>query len=343
MKAILFHHHGDPSVLHYTDVNEPHLGPSSVLVRVHACALNHLDLWVRRGLPGVPIPLPHIPGSDIAGEVAKIGPEVHSVYVGQKVVLAPGVTCGKCPACLSGNDNLCRDFTNLGYMVDGGCAEFVRCPEVNCLPYPDNLDWVHAAAIPLVFQTAWHMLVNRAQLQPGETVLVLAAGSGVGSAAIQIAKFFGARVLATAGNDEKLAKAKEIGADEVIHHGIMPIAKEVRRLTHNRGVDVVIEHVGTATWEDSVKSLANAGRLVTCGATTGYDAKIDLRFVFTRQLSILGSYMGTKTELRTVLSLVARGRLKPIVDKVWPLHDCIAAHAYLEKGKQFGKVVLTVP
>ena len=343
MKAILFHHHGDPSVLHYTDVNEPHLGPSSVLVRVHACALNHLDLWVRRGLPGVPIPLPHIPGSDIAGEVAKIGPEVHSVYVGQKVVLAPGVTCGKCPACLSGNDNLCRDFTNLGYMVDGGCAEFVRCPEVNCLPYPDNLDWVHAAAIPLVFQTAWHMLVDRAQLQPGETVLVLAAGSGVGSAAIQIAKFFGARVLATAGNDEKLAKAKEIGADEVIHHGIMPIAKEVRRLTHNRGVDVVIEHVGTATWEDSVKSLANAGRLVTCGATTGHEAKIDLRFVFTRQLSILGSYMGTKTELRTVLSLVARGRLKPIVDKVWPLHDCIAAHAYLEKGKQFGKVVLTVP
>ena len=343
MKAILFHHHGDPSVLHYTDVNEPHLGPSSVLVRVHACALNHLDLWVRRGLPGVPIPLPHIPGSDMAGEVAKIGPEVHSVYVGQKVVLAPGVTCGKCPACLSGNDNLCRDFTNLGYMVDGGCAEFVRCPEVNCLPYPDNLDWVHAAAIPLVFQTAWHMLVDRAQLQPGETVLVLAAGSGVGSAAIQIAKFFGARVLATAGNDEKLAKAKEIGADEVIHHGIMPIAKEVRRLTHNRGVDVVIEHVGTATWEDSVKSLANAGRLVTCGATTGHEAKIDLRFVFTRQLSILGSYMGTKTELRTVLSLVARGRLKPIVDKVWPLHDCIAAHAYLEKGKQFGKVVLTVP
>jgi NADPH:quinone reductase-like Zn-dependent oxidoreductase len=343
MKAILFHHHGDPSVLHYTDVNEPHLGPSSVLVRVHACALNHLDLWVRRGLPGVPIPLPHIPGSDMAGEVAKIGPEVHSVYVGQKVVLAPGVTCGKCPACLSGNDNLCRDFTNLGYMVDGGCAEFVRCPEVNCLPYPDNLDWVHAAAIPLVFQTAWHMLVDRAQLQPGETVLVLAAGSGVGSAAIQIAKFFGARVLATAGNDEKLAKAKEIGADEVIHHGIMPIAKEVRRLTHNRGVDVVIEHVGTATWEDSVKSLANAGRLVTCGATTGHEAKIDLRFVFTRQLSILGSYMGTKTELRTVLNLVARGRLKPIVDKVWPLHDCIAAHAYLEKGKQFGKVVLTVP
>jgi NADPH:quinone reductase-like Zn-dependent oxidoreductase len=343
MKAILFHRHGDPSVLHYTDVNEPHLGPSDVLVRVRACALNHLDLWVRRGLPGIPIPLPHIPGSDIGGEVAKIGSEVHTVHVGQKVVLAPGVTCGKCPACLSGNDNLCRDYTNLGYMIDGGCAEYVRCPEVNCLPYPENLDWVHAAAIPLVFQTAWHMLVHGAQLRPGESVLVLAAGSGVGSAAIQIAKFFGAHVIATAGNDEKLAKAKQIGADEVIHHGIMPIAKEDRRLTHNRGVDVVFEHVGTATWDDSVKSLANAGRLVTCGATTGYDAKLDLRFLFTRQLSIMGSYMGTKTELRTVLQLVAQGRLKPIVDKVWPLHDAIAAHNYLERAKQFGKVVLTVP
>jgi NADPH:quinone reductase-like Zn-dependent oxidoreductase len=343
MKAVVFHHHGDPSVLHYTDVPEPHLRHNEVLVRVHACALNHLDLWVRRGLPGVPIPLPHIPGSDIAGVVEKIGPEAQSVYVGEKVVLAPGITCGKCPACLSGNDNLCPHFTNLGYMMDGGCAEYVRCPDVNCFPYPDDLEWAHAAAVPLVFQTAWHMLIHRAQLQPGETVLVLAAGSGVGSAAIQIAKFFGAYVIATAGNDEKLAKAKEIGADQVIHHGVMPISKEVRRLTGNRGVDVVVEHVGTATWDHSVKSLANGGRLVTCGATTGYDAKIDLRFLFTRQLSILGSYMGTKGELRMVLKLVAQGRLKPIVDKVWPLHDAIAAHSYLEKAKQFGKVVLTVP
>jgi NADPH:quinone reductase-like Zn-dependent oxidoreductase len=343
MKAIVFHHHGDPSVLHYTDVPEPHLRHNEVLVRVHACALNHLDLWVRKGLPGIFIPLPHIPGSDVAGEVAKIGPEVHTVYVGQKVVLAPGVTCGTCAACLSGNDNLCRDFTTLGYMLDGGCAEYVRCPAVNCFPYPENLDWVNAAAVPLVFQTAWHMLVHRAQLQPGETVLVRAAGSGVGSAAIQIAKFFGAQVIATAGTDEKLEKAKQIGADEVIHHGIMPVAKEVRRLTRNHGADVVIEHVGQATWDESVKSLANAGRLVTCGATSGPDARIDLRFLFTRQLSIMGSYMGTKDELRRVMKLVAQGLLKPIVDKVWPLHDCIAAHNYLEKGKHFGKLVLTVP
>jgi len=343
MKAIVFHQHGDPSVLHYTDVNEPHLRHNEVLVKVHACALNHLDLWVRRGLPGVPIPLPHIPGSDIAGEVVKVGPDVHTVHIGQKVLLAPGVTCGKCPACLGGRDNLCRDYTNLGYMIDGGCAEYVRCPDVNCMPYPENLDWVHAAAIPLVFLTAWHMLVNRAQLRPGDTALIIGAGSGVGSAAIQIAKYFGAYVISTAGSDEKLAKAKEIGADDVIHHKIMHISKEVRRLTNNRGVDVVFEHVGVATWDESVKSLALGGRLVTCGCTTGYDAKLDLRFLFSRQLSIVGSYMGSKDELRTVLRLAALGRLTPVVDKVWPLHECIAAHTYLEKGKQFGKIVLTVP
>jgi len=342
MKAIVFQKHGDPSVLHFTDVPEPHLRHHEVLVRVRACALNHLDLWVRRGLPGLQVPLPHIPGSDIAGEIATVGPEVTTVHIGQKVVLAPGVTCGKCPACLSGNDNLCRDFTNLGHMIDGGCAEFVRCPEVNCMPYPENLDWAHAAAVPLVFQTAWHMLVNRAQLRPGEEVLILAAGSGVGSAAIQIAKFFGCRVIATAGSDEKIAKAKHLGADEVIHHGIMPISKEVRRLTNNRGVDIAFEHVGQATWAESLKSLATAGRLVTCGATTGPDAKLDIRFLFTRQLSLLGSYMGTKDELRTILKLVAQGRLAPVVDKIWPLHECATAHSYLENSKQFGKVVLSI-
>jgi len=343
MKAIVFHEHGDPSVLQYEDVPEPHARPGEVLVGVHACALNHLDLWVRRGLPGVPIPLPHIPGSDIAGEIVKLGEGVTTVRVGQKVLLAPGVTCGKCPACISGNDNRCREFTNLGYIIDGGCAEFVRCPEVNCMTYPENLDWVHAAAVPLVFQTAWHMLVNRAQLQVGEDVLVLAAGSGVGSAALQVAKFFGARVIATAGTDEKLKKAKELGADELINHSVIPISKEVRRLTNNRGVDIVFEHVGSATWEHSIKSLAPGGRLVTCGATTGYDVKLDMRFLFTRQLSLLGSYMGTKTELRTVLKLVEQGRLKPVVDKVWPLQDAALAHDYLEKNKQFGKVVLTIP
>jgi NADPH:quinone reductase-like Zn-dependent oxidoreductase len=343
MKAIAFDRHGDPGVLRYTEVEEPQLRSNDVLVRVRACALNHLDLWVRRGLPGVPIPLPHIPGSDIAGEVVKVGPEVYTVQVGQKVLLAPGVTCGKCPACLGGRDNLCPEYTNLGYLIDGGCAEFVRCPDVNCMAYPESLDWVHAAAVPLVFLTAWHMLITRAQLRPGETALILGAGSGVGSAAIQIAKYIGARVISTAGSDAKLAKAKELGADHAINHRAGSVGTEVRRITNKRGVDVVFEHIGTATWDDSVRSLAAAGRLVTCGATTGYDAKLDLRFLFSRQLSILGSYMGSKEELRTVLNLVAQGRFKPIVEKVWPLQECAAAHTYLEDGKQFGKVVLTVP
>ena len=342
MKAIQFRQHGGPEVLQFTEVPDPEPRANEVLVRVRACALNHLDLWVRRGLPNVPIPLPHIPGSDVAGEVARIGSEVTTVRVGQKVVLAPGVTCGKCAACISGRDNLCRQFTNLGYMIDGGCAEFVRVPEVNCLPYPENLSFEEAAAVPLVFQTAWHMLIARAELQPGEDVLVLGAGSGVGSAAIQIAKFFGARVLATAGSDEKLARARELGADHLINHKTQKIRDEVRRITNKRGVDVVFEHVGTATWDDSLASLALAGRLVTCGNTTGYDAKLDLRFLFSRQLSLLGSYMGVKSELHTVMKLVAAGRLKPVVDRTFPLAEAARAHAYLESGQQFGKLILKV-
>ena len=342
MKAIQFQQHGGPEILKYIDAPDPTVRPNEVLVRVRACALNRLDLWVRQGIPGVPIPLPHIPGSDVAGEIVQIGAEVTTVRVGQRVVLAPGVTCGKCAACLAGLDNRCRQFTNLGYMIDGGCAELVRAPEVNCLPYPENLSFEQAAAVPLVFQTAWHMLLARAELQPGEDVLILGAGSGVGVAAIQIAKFFGARVIATAGTDEKLAKARDLGADHVINHKSQKIRDEVRRITGKRGVDVVFEHVGTATWDESLASLAPSGRLVTCGATTGYDAKVDLRFLFSRQLSLLGSYMGTKNDLRTVMKLVAAGRLKPIVDRVFPLAEAPAAHGYLESGAQFGKVVLTV-
>ncbi len=342
MKAIVFSTHGGPEVLKFTDAPDPAIRPNEVLVRVKACALNHLDLWVRRGIPNVPIPLPHIPGSDVAGEIAQIGADVTTVRVGQKVVLAPGVTCGKCPACVAGLDNHCRQFANLGYLIDGGCAEFVRVPEVNCLPYPENLTFEEAASIPLVFQTAWHMLLARAELQPGEDVLILGAGSGVGSAAIQVAKFFGARVIATAGSDEKLQKAKQLGADHLINHKTQKIRDEVRRITSKRGVDVVFEHVGTATWDDSFASLALGGRLVTCGATTGYDAKIDLRFLFSRQLSLLGSYMGTKSELHSVMRLVASGRFQPIVDRIFPLAACAEAHAYLESGSQFGKVVLAV-
>jgi 2-desacetyl-2-hydroxyethyl bacteriochlorophyllide A dehydrogenase len=342
VRAIVFTKHGGPDVLQYTDAPTPTIRPSEVLVRVKACALNHLDLWVRRGLPGVPIPLPHIPGSDIAGEVAEVGADVTTVRPGQKVVLAPGVTCGKCSACISGHDNRCRSFTNLGYLIDGGCAEYVKVPEVNCLPFPDNLTFEEAASIPLVFQTAWHMLLSRAELQPGEDVLILGAGSGVGSAAIQIAKFFGARVIATASNEAKVTKATALGADHVINLKTQKIREEVRRITSKRGVDVVFEHVGTATWDDSIASLAYAGRLVTCGATTGYDAKLDLRLLFAKQLSLMGSYMGTKSDLHSVMRLVAAGRFKPIIDRIFPLSEAAAAHAYLESGAQFGKVVLQV-
>src|SRR5437660_10952242 len=235
MKAIVFHQHGAPDVLKYEDAPEPRIRSNEVLVLVKACALNHLDLSVRRGIPGVPIPLPHIPGSDVSGEIAQISADVTTVRVGQKIVLAPGVTCGKCAACISGQDNRCRQFTNLGYLIDGGCAEFVRAPEVNCLPYPENLTFEEAASIPLVFQTAWHMLLARAELQPGEDVLILGAGSGVGTAAIQVATFFGACVIATAGNDEKLQKAKQLGADFLINHTTQNIRDEVRRITNKRG------------------------------------------------------------------------------------------------------------
>jgi len=340
MKAIVIAEHGGPEVLRYTDVLEPKLGPTDVLVRVRACALNHLDLWVRRGIPGVKFPLPRIPGSDIAGEVAKIGEQVKNVQVGQRVVLAPGVSCNQCEQCLAGFDNSCRQYTILGYLMDGGCAEYVRVPEVNVLPLPESLDFNHAAAVPLVFLTAWHMLVTRAQLKPGEDVLVLGAGSGVGSAAVQIAKLIGARVIATAGSDAKLKQARELGTDEVINHSKDDIAEEVRRLTNRRGVDVVFEHVGAATWEKSLSSLAHGGRLVTCGATTGPDVKLDIRFLFSRQWSLLGSYMGTRGEVFQVMKLVGQGKLRPVLDRTFPLREAAQAHALMEKRQQFGKIVL---
>jgi NADPH:quinone reductase-like Zn-dependent oxidoreductase len=340
MKAVVFSQHGGPEVLRYTDVPDPQISAAEVLVRVRACALNHLDLWVRRGLPGVKIPLPHIPGSDISGEVAQVGALVTRVKVGDKVLLAPGVSCGQCPQCLAGADNLCRKYTNFGYLIDGGCAELVKSPEVNVIPIPGDLSFDEAAAVPLVFLTAWHMLIGRAHLQPGETVLVLGAGSGVGSAAIQIAKVSGAFVISTAGSEEKLAKARDLGADEVILHGKLNIADEVKRITRRRGVDVVIEHVGEATWEMSVASLAPNGRLVTCGATTGYNGKLDLRVLFARHLSILGSYMGSKSELYAVLELLGRRKLHAVIDRVMPLSECAQAHALFESRAQFGKIVL---
>ncbi|MFZ0819951.1 MAG: zinc-binding dehydrogenase [Candidatus Acidiferrales bacterium] len=342
MKAVAINQHGGPEVLQQMELPEPEMAPNKVLVRVRAVALNHLDLWVRRGLPGLHLAFPHVLGSDIAGEVARVGNLVSGVRAGERVLLAPGLSCGHCQACAAGADNRCREYTLFGYRVNGGCAEYVSAPPQNLIPIPANMKFEDAAAIPVVFLTAWHMLITRAALQPGEDVLILAAGSGVGTAGIQIAKLAGARVIATAGSDAKLAKARELGADEIINHSKQDILEEVKRLTGKRGVDVVFEHVGEATWEKSVLSLANNGRLATCGATTGYNGKFDLRYLFTRNLSLLGSFMGSRSELFTVLKLVLDGKLRPIIDRVLPLAECRKAHELLEKREQFGKIVLQV-
>jgi NADPH:quinone reductase-like Zn-dependent oxidoreductase len=342
MNAVRFHHHGGPDVLCYEDVPDPELAAGDVLVRVRACALNHLDIWGRTGLRHVAIPLPHIPGSDVAGEV--VASTAADRPVGQRVMVQPGISCGRCAACLSGRDNQCARYEVLGYRNhDGGYAELVKVPVENLIPIPDEIDFVHAAAFPLTFLTAWHMLITRAGLQRGEDVLILAAGSGVGQAAIQIACLHGARVYATAGSEEKLARAQALGAAEVIHHHKQDVAEEIKRLTNRRGVDVVIEHVGEATWRKSVRSLARGGRLVTCGATTGANGALDLQALFSKRLSILGSYMGTKGELMRAAQFFFTGQLEPVVDRTFALEDAAAAHRYLEGSGQFGKIVLEVP
>ncbi|MGA8430221.1 MAG: zinc-binding dehydrogenase [Candidatus Sulfotelmatobacter sp.] len=340
MKAVRLHQFGGPEVLTYEDVPDPQprKDKDQVLVRVRACALNHLDVWVRKGLPGVK--LPHILGSDIAGEVVECGEYVTGFSPGQRVVLAPMHFCGHCSKCVAGLQNQCREFTALGNAVDGGNCELIAVPAANVIPIPDSLDFVQAASVPLVFLTAWHMLVGRAGIRLGQTVLVLGAGSGVGIAAIQIAKLFHCRVITTAGSDAKLEKARALGADFVIDHYKQKISEEVRKITNKEGCDIVLEHVGAATWDESMKSLKSAGTLVTCGATTGPDVKIDLRHLFARQLTLLGSYMGTMSELYEVLGHIFAGRLKPLVDRTFPLQDLRAAHEYLEKSQMFGKVVI---
>ncbi|MFS8524325.1 MAG: zinc-binding dehydrogenase [Limnochordales bacterium] len=343
MWAVRIHEHGGPEVLRWERVQPPVPRADEVLVRVRAVALNHLDLWNRRGLPRPMVRLPHILGSDIAGQVAAVGELVDHVKPGDEVILNPGVGCGRCRECLSGRDNMCREYTILGAGRPGGYAQYVTAPGVNVIPKPKGLTFAEAAALPLVFLTAWHMLKTRARLQPGETVLVWGAGSGVGSAAIQIAKLLGARVIAATGGEAKAARARELGADHVIDYKSENVLERVRELTGRRGVDVVFEHVGQATWETSVKALAAGGRLVTCGNTTGWEAQTDLRYVFARQLNILGSYMGGKGELLELLPWVEAGRLRPVVHAVLPLQEAAEAHRILEAGLQFGKVVLEPP
>jgi NADPH:quinone reductase-like Zn-dependent oxidoreductase len=338
MKAVCIHEFGGPEVLRYEDIPDPKPRKDQVLARVRACAMNHLDLWVRKGLPGVT--LPHILGSDVAGEIVEVGDYVTGFKPGQRVLLAPMHFCGRCAKCVAGLQNQCPEFTVLGNRLDGGNCELIAVPAVNVIPIPDRLDFNQAASVPLVFLTAWHMLVGRAGIRSGQTVLVLGASSGVGIAAIQIAKLFHARVITTAGDEQKLEKARALGADYGINHYKQRISEEVRKVTEKEGVDIVIEHVGPATWEESMKSLKPAGTLVTCGATTGPNVGIDLRFLYSRQLSILGSYMGTMGELYEVLGHIFAGRLKPVIDRVFPLKDIRVAHEHMEKSQMFGKIVL---
>ena len=340
MKAVRIHQFGGPEVLTYEDVPDREPRKDQVLVRIKACALNHLDIWVRKGLPGVK--LPHILGSDMAGEIAAAGEYLTGFVPGQRVLIAPMHSCGRCPKCLSGVQNQCREFAVFGNSIDGGNCELIAVPAANVIAIPDSLDFIEAASVPLVFLTAWHMLVGRASVRPGQTVLVLGASSGVGIAAIQIAKLFHCRVITTAGNEAKLEKARALGADYGIDHYKQKISEEVRKITGKEGVDIVLEHVGAATWDESLKSLKTGGTLVTCGATTGPSVGLDLRHLFARQLSLFGSYMGTMGELHEVLKHVFAGRLRPVVDRVFPLRDARAAHEYMENSQMFGKIVMSL-
>lgn len=340
MKAVAIRSHGGPEVVKLEDLPDPQPGPGQVVVAVKAAALNHLDIWVRKGWPGLMLSFPHVLGSDVSGVVEAVGPGVDGVKAGDAVVVNPSLGCGRCEKCLSGHENLCRKFAILGEHVSGGQAQKLAVSARNVLPKPARLSFEEAAAVPLTFMTAWHALVQRAKVRPGETVLVHAAGSGVGVAAVQIAKLLGARVIATAGSDAKLEKAKGLGADEVVNYETQDFAKEVKRLTDRKGVEVVFEHVGKKTWEKSILAAAIGGRITTVGATTGFDPLTDLRHVFFRQISILGSTMGTAGDLLEVLKLVGEGKLRPVVDRVLPLAEARKGQELLSERAQFGKLVL---
>jgi NADPH:quinone reductase-like Zn-dependent oxidoreductase len=340
MRAVVLRTHGGPEVLTLEELPEPHAGPGEVRVRVAAVAVNHLDLWVRKGLPHLKLEYPFRLGADVAGTVDEVGPGVARVAVGDEVVVNPGHSCGRCRECLSGRDNLCRFYRLMGEDMSGGYCEQITVPAQNVVPKPKSLPFAEAASLPTTFLTAWQMLTRKAPVSPGDDVLVMAAGSGVGVAAVQIAKLHGARVIATASSDDKLARARALGADETINHATQDMVAEVKRLTGKRGVDIVFEHVGAEVWPKLILSAARNGRIVTCGATSGWDARTDLRHVFFRQLEILGSTMGSKGDLFPILDLVGAGRLKAVVDRSMPLAEAQAAHRLLQDRGVFGKIVL---
>lgn len=340
MKAVLFHEHGGLGKLVYEDFPTPKISDDEVLVKVKACSINHLDIWIRQGIPAYKMDLPHVSGCDVSGIVEETGSDVSDVKVGDRVIIAPGLSCFKCDQCISGNDNLCDTFKIFGAGVHGGYAEYTKVKAVNIIPIPESLTFVQAAAFPLTFLTAYHMLVNRVDIRSGQDILIIAAGSGIGTAAIRIAKFLGARVIATVGSDEKVEMAEMAGVDDVINYNNEDFAKKTLELTGGRGVDVVFENVGPETWQKSMDSLAKNGKLVTCGATSGPDVQTSLRSLFMRQISIYGSVMGTRKELFEIIKLMLTRKLTVTIDSVFELKDARKAQEKMLKRKNFGKIVL---
>ncbi len=342
MKAVYFDRHGDSSVLQYGELPTPQPKPDEVLIRLHAAALNRLDLWTRRGWQGLKLEFPHIPGADGAGIVEEVGELVQSFRGGERVVINPNIGCGRCDFCLAGKDNLCKNWHLLGETRRGTYAEYVVVPERNVYHLPDHLSFEVAAASALVFQTAWHSLINRGQLKPGETVLIVGASGGVNTASIQIAKFAGAKVIVVGSNSEKLARAKEIGADILIDRSIDEAwSKQVYLLTEKRGVDMVVDNVGS-TFMQSFRAASKGGRILTVGNTGGAQFEIDNRLIFGKHLTIIGSTMSPQQDFRKVMELIGEGKFKPPIDRVFPLSEAKNAQDYLESGNQFGKIVLEI-
>ncbi len=340
-RVVVVREHGGFDKLEFETRPMPEPGPGEVRVRVEAAALNHLDLWVRHGVPGHRFPLPLVPGSDGTGVVDATGPGVNSCHEGDEVMILPGVSCGLCAPCLRGDDMLCAGYDILGESRDGTCADYLVVPAGNVAPRPPSMPVTSAAAFGLVFLTANHMLRRRAQVQPGETVLVLGGASGVGSAAIQLAKCFGTQVIATASTQEKLDLCTELGADHVVQSTDGDFVDGVRGIVGRSGVDVVFEHSGRATFDSSVRCLRRGGRLVTCGATTGPEVQVDLRVLFFKSLSYLGSTMGRKADLLELFDWAADGRLKTVVGRVLPMAEIAEGHRAIEAREVLGKVVLT--
>ena len=342
MKAMAITAQEGKEKMQYVDIERPQLGPREVLIETHAAALNHLDIFVRDNLDSLKLAPPHIAGADGAGVVAEVGAEVHTVKVGDRVLINPGLNCGVCEFCQAGEQSLCVRFGIMGETCPGTFAEYFKVPQENVHPVPEGFSWEEAAAFPLVFVTAWRMLISKAQIKPGEEILILGIGGGVSTAALQIAKAVGLRAFVTSSSDEKLQKAKNLGADVVINYKTQDFAREVRETTKRRGVDVVVDSVGGETYAKSLASLVKGGRLVTCGATAGPRPQTDLQRIFWNQLSVFGSTMGNRREFSEMLSFVRNGGVKPVIDQVLPLSEGADAIARMEGGKQFGKIVLKV-